>query len=181
MIEAVVDQVCNPRRGAPRWLVFATLAVATATMGACASNEAVEPELDEAFFRCEVLPVLDAGCSTLSCHGDEARPFLVYTRNRRRLDDTRTALDQPLSAAELEHNFLAAWGFVEPHDPDASPLLAKPLDESAGGWYHEGREQVGARDVFADAEDPGYLIIRRWIDGETAADPACMHPGEAVP
>jgi hypothetical protein len=134
------------------------------------------PALDAEFFRCNVQPVLAARCSFAACHGSNQRPLRVFAVQRMRLEVPWTAMTTPLTADELAANYRSAIGFAA--DGDAALLLRKPLDVTAGGSYHEGRELYGGDDVFLAEEDPGYQLLRRWIDGETAA--AGCEPTEEV-
>lgn len=145
-------------------------------LGACADNPAVEPSLDQAYFRCEVQPVLDERCATLVCHGDALRPLRIYSRNRLRLDADPVQLNLPMSDEELDINYAAAAAFVTDPVEDCF-LLRKPLDEASGGYYHEGRELYDEGDVFADEDDLGYQALLAWVQGE-AEDPACRYVGQ---
>ena len=134
------------------------------------------PDLDVAFHRCRVQPIVDARCSTLACHGDVRRPFHSFTRNRMRLVGTNLQRNLPLSAEELQLNYDSAIGFADPEVPEESWLLLKPLDADAGGYYHRGKELYSAGDVFLDVEDPDYVTLSAWVSGETE-DPGCVYPG----
>jgi hypothetical protein len=155
------------------------LAVVLAVMSsACQTAEVVEADLDEPYFRCRVQPVLDERCSMLECHGDVQRPLRVYTRNRLRLDAEPVQLNLPLSGDELRLNFDGAASFAGDERPvQESFLLRKPLDEAAGGYYHEGRELYLRGDVFASEEDSDYQTLLQWVLGETE-DPACTYLGQ---
>ncbi len=69
-------------------------------------------------------------------------------------------------------DFITVRPHTRPEAPATSPLLLKPLAESAGGLVH------GGGDIFADTLDADYLTIRDWIAGAretasvTAADAA---------
>jgi hypothetical protein len=62
-----------------------------------------------------------------------------------------------VGSLQTMRNVLAA-GYVDVAVPANSPLLLKPLDESAGGVMH------GGGDKFHALDDPGYLDFRAWID-----------------
>ena len=142
----------------------------------CQDNPVDESELDEAYYRCRVQPVFDARCSMLECHGTEERPLRVFSRNRLRLDADPVQLNLPMSDEELVLNRESAVGFVDGEDPHRSMLSRKPLDEDAGGYYHEGRELYLAGDVFADEDDDDYQTLLAWVSGESE-DPACSYAG----
>ena len=160
-------------RARARSVVLATGLVAAG----CQDNPVDESELDEAYYRCRVQPVFDASCSMLECHGTEARPLRVFSRNRLRLDADPVQLNLPMSDEELDLNRESALGFVNTEDPDRSLLSRKPLDEDAGGYYHEGRELYLEGDVFADEEDADYQVLLAWVSGESE-DPACNYAGQ---
>jgi hypothetical protein len=137
------------------------------------------PELDEDFFRCNVQPILTRSCSMFACHGNARRFFVVYARNRLRAgiaDESERNVF--LSDAELAHNFEAARAMVNASDPAQSPLLSKPLDPSAGGWYHVGGDlPFHGGDPFESAEDPDFLVMQQWVMGARAEDPDCIELG----
>jgi hypothetical protein len=152
---------------------FAGLLVAVSS---CSDDPVVEPDLDRAYFRCRIQPLLDTHCSMLACHGDEQRPFRVFARNRLRLDADPVALNLPLIPEELNANYESTASFT--HGPPHESLLAgKPLDEAAGGYVHDGRELYGRSDVFASRDDDDYRRLIEWMEGE-AEDPACSYAGE---
>ena len=133
--------------------------------------------LDEPYFRCRVQPVLTKYCSTFACHGDGARFFTVFARNRLRLAGDESERNAFLRPEERAFNYRAAIGMVDVEDPGESLLLRKPLEEAAGGWYHVGADEpFGGGDVFASADDPEYRALVEWVEGATE-DPACVEPG----
>jgi len=141
----------------------------------CVDNPIWLPDLDPAFHRCEVQPVFDNSCSTLACHGDGRRPFHVFTRNRLRLEGEITDLNQPLTQAEIDANFDNARGFASDRAQE-SWLLKKPLEPSAGGWFHIGKERFEGEDVWTTTDDPNYQVVLRWLAGEVG-DPTCVAKG----
>ena len=127
-------------------------------------------ELDEAFYRCRVEPVVAARCAFFACHGDPARPYRIYAPNRMRLDVTEDQRALYITAAETRANYDNALGFsvhVEAYGYDEPLLVEKPLDETIGGAYHEGAEIYGQGDVFTDPSDPELDVLRAWIAGAT--------------
>lgn len=147
--------------------------------GSCAGDlDAPQPlaSLDEPYFRCRVQPILTKSCSMLACHGDAARFFHFYARNRLRLGGTERDRNSFLRDDERRFNFLAASAMVDTDRPGESLLLQKPLDVRAGGWFHEGAELYGGGDVFASTDDAEYRVLRMWAEGATE-DPACVEPG----
>ncbi len=135
-----------------------------------------EAALDEAYFRCKVQPVLTKSCAAFACHGDAKRFFRVFGRNRLRLQGSEAQRNAPLTDAERRNNFEAARAFVVADDPGKSLLLLKPLDQSAGGYYHGGATLFDQGDVFLSKDDPDYRILIDWVLG-AKDDPACVEPG----
>ena len=127
-------------------------------------------ELDEAFYRCRVEPVVVARCAFFACHGDPSRPYRIYAPNRMRLDVTEDQRALYLTEAETRANYENAIGFsvaVAGYGYDEPLLVEKPLDQSIGGAYHEGAEIYGAGDVFMDPNDPELDVLRAFIAGAT--------------
>lgn len=133
------------------------------------------PELDEAYFRCRVQPVLTKDCSAFGCHGDARRYFRVFARNRLRYGGTEEERNAFLRDSERAANFDSARAMVSATDPDSSLLLLKPLNQPAGGYYHGARLQ-GTTDVFETRDDPEFKILAAWVGG-AKEDPACIEPG----
>jgi hypothetical protein len=160
-------------------LVMRTIAVAIAAGGCTTAltDPSPAPDLDRAFFRCEVQPVLSARCAFGACHASARRPLRLYAVGRMRLDVAWDRLAAPLTTAELDANYEVARGFVADVQAD-SYLLSKPLDTRAGGLYHRGQDLFGDDDVFLSTSDPGYRQIAAWIAGQTA--PADCLPTEEV-
>lgn len=147
--------------------------------GGCLSDltaEQAPPDLDEAFFRCRVQPVLTKSCAALLCHGDPERPFRVYARNRLRLGGSEAERNAFLREAERAFNFASARAFASPGAPEQSLLLLKPLDERAGGYYHGGAVEYGQGNLFASDEDADFETLRAWLSGEKE-EAACTEPG----
>ncbi len=144
------------------------------------------PALDFNYYRCEVQPVLDRGCSMLGCHGtDTGRPFRVYSRGRLRNDQTvqqvptcpigpqMVNLQQAgsgtvmcvgwsrLTQQEWAKNFqsaqLQAVGAATPADSD---LLKQPT---------VGTAAAHANTKLFTPQDPGYLKVQAWLGGATAS------------
>ena len=133
--------------------------------------------LDEAYFRCNVQPILTKSCAAYACHGSSVRYFKLFGRNRLRLGGTIAKLNAPMSAAERAWNYDAARALVDPASPDTTLLLLKPLEGSAGGYFHGGATFFGQGNVFPDRKDPDYVVLEKWVHGTKAEDPACVEPG----
>lgn len=134
-----------------------------------------EAELDEAFFRCRVQPILTKNCSNFACHGDGARPFVIFARNRLRLGGTEPDRNAFLGDDERTFNFHSAAAMVDAERPDESPLLMKPLATAAGGWFHGASRLENGYDVF-DERDGEWMVLSDWAHGATA-EPDCIEPG----
>lgn len=133
------------------------------------------PALDEPYFRCRVQPILTKSCSAFACHGDGKRFFRIFARNRLRYGGTEEQRNAFLRPEERAFNFNAARAVVDPNDPSASLLLLKPLEQSAGGYYH-GALPLGTSDVFPNRDDPDFKTLSAWVNG-AKEDPACIEPG----
>ena len=141
------------------------------------------PPLDRAYFRCHVQSVLTRSCSMFACHGADgtsgtnSRYFRVYARSRLRAAGIAEAMrNSTFTAAEYEANFTAAGDLVDVGAPDNSLLLLKPLDQSAGGFFHRGADLYGQGDVFLSKTDPDFVLLSAWVHGATE-DPKCIEPG----
>lgn len=129
----------------------------------------------DAEFQRLALPVLQARCADVACHGvapdAEARGEVIdWDRLHLRLDDDgRIADPAQARAASLRH-----VNTREP--PEFSSLLRKPLAVAAGGVGHLGGG------TFWTLDDPDLARLRAWIDGETAGgeDPTPLDPLEQL-
>ncbi len=103
--------------------------------------------LDRELFDQTVLPIFsDKGCDNRSCHGgDFAGSFILSP-----VDDKSAAVDFAQAALQ-----------ITPLDPQASPLLLKPLHETGGGLPHTAFPLF---DGFPDTADPDYVAILAWIE-----------------
>lgn len=132
--------------------------------------------LDRPFFDCRVQPVLTKTCAGFACHGDAARYFTTFTRNRLRYGGTEDERNAQMRTIERDFNYTSALAEVDADDPEQSLLLLKPLAEGGGGYFHRGAEIFGKGDVFADREDRDFLVLSDWVNGATE-DPSCVEPG----
>jgi hypothetical protein len=139
-------------------------------------DEAGQLALDEPYFRCRVQPVLTKSCAAFACHGSSERFFTVFARGRLRLGGDESERAAFLRDSERAFNFASAAAMVDVEVPERSLLLLKPLEPSAGGYYHVGADLFGGADVFASADDPDYRVLREWVLGATD-DAACLEPG----
>lgn len=134
------------------------------------------PELDVAYFRCRVQPVLAKSCGAFACHGDGRRFFHVFARNRMRAQGVENERNAALTQVELQANYDAARALVDPASPATSVLLMKPLDARAGGSFHRGGEIFGGGNVFLAREEADFKTLAAWTNG-TKEDPTCVEPG----
>ena len=128
--------------------------VAIATIPACQSPESPEPPsggeryiLSYERFVQDVQPVLTSqGCNAVGdCHGGGIRGTLALS---------------PPKEPDPQFDFEQVRLQVFPYEIESSPILLKPLAESAGGSPH-------SFEPFASVDDPGYLTIRSWIEEGT--------------
>ncbi|MBK7859781.1 MAG: hypothetical protein IPJ65_14400 [Archangiaceae bacterium] len=109
---------------------------------------------DRMLFELESAPLLEQRCGDSSCHGSARHAYALYAVGRRRLETAATWSRAPLTAAELDLNWLATLGFLDAPEPVRTTLLAKALGRSHGG---------GA--VFAHPSDPECQAVLRWLEG----------------
>jgi len=130
-------------------------------LAGCANVEPGATEvarLDRVQFAATVQPILAESCANPSCHGRPERALSLYAPRRFREDPSRTYLDEPLTAEELEHNFCASSALVDPSAIDQSPLLRKSLGEKSGSHH-------GGGVVFDGPNDDRYRTLRVWAEG----------------
>lgn len=130
-------------------------------------DESAPPTVDADTFACHVYPVLARDCGFPACHGTNERAFQVFAPGR-----TRLSPDVSLTAAatqdELDQTLARTRSMLAgARTPEQSLLLRKPLEVESGGAGHMGRDWAG-RDVYADQEAPGYVVIERWARGRIA-------------
>lgn len=105
-------------------------------------------------FEREAAPLLAKRCGDVACHGTERHAFALFAVGRRRLRVADTFSSRPLSAAELDANFLSTLGFLDAAAPLDTTLLRKALGQGHGGDA-----------VFAHPSDPECLAVVRWLEG----------------
>lgn len=135
----------------------------------CAESQ---PELtlatpDPATFQEFAYPVLLRDCGFPACHGSHERFFQVFGPGRGRLDAATRPIDPP-TMAELLFTYERSVSMIDPHDPDQSLLLRKPLSAAVHGAGHEGVDSLG-RNVYEHEIDAGYVVLRAWVRGELVA------------
>jgi hypothetical protein len=143
-----------------------------------ANPPAPQAQVDEAFFRCDVQPVVTKWCSSFACHGDARRYFHVFARNRLRAQGTESERNAALTQEEMTSNFESARAMLSP-DGGASLFLQKPLEQDAGGSFHRGATLFGQGNVFASQNDPEWRVLSDWAAGKKE-DPACIEPGSQL-
>ncbi len=111
--------------------------------------------LDRTVFEQSIQPDLSAACANASCHGRPERALSLYAARHWRADPTRLHLDEPLSSAELDHNYSVSCAMAWADEL----LLRKPLAHHAD-TYHGG----GA--VFDGVTDERYRALRDWARGD---------------
>ncbi|MEZ4464612.1 MAG: hypothetical protein R3F43_08950 [bacterium] len=95
-----------------------------------------------AMFGDEVNGMLLMRCADGDCHGTP-RVQLGNIVSRYWLKDGDCSVDWNYAASQL---------FIDPREPETSPLLTRPLSRNHGG-----------REVFRGQADPGYVLLRRWV------------------
>ena len=141
-------------------LAMVSVAIGLQCVGCDGPGSSWEPirSFDYALYVSTVEPVLAEGCASPSCHGDPIRPFALYGVMGWRDDPAAAFLPDPLTPAELNHNFLTSSVFADSGDtPNDALLLRKPLGD-AGDTYHGGGV------VFGAVTDAGYLTVLSWIE-----------------
>ena len=148
----------------------AAIVIAGVVLAGCQSGLADAqdlPSVDEAYFRCNVQPIVTKSCSMFLCHGDTARYYTVFARNRLRfgVDERNAEMIEP----EWRFAYDATRAHIDRDDPDDSLLLKKPLDESAGGYFHGGATEFGQGDVYLSTDEEDYRTLLAWVNGATAS------------
>ena len=126
------------------------------TAGCVHSGEEALPAPDFDAFSTQVQPILAARCGNPTCHGDPARPWMLYSPFQHRIDVTQVHLDTPLTAEELDRNYQRTLGFLS--GGSRALMLTKPLDIAAGGAGHKGGPQ------FFERSEPEFQVLLRWVD-----------------
>lgn len=111
-------------------------------------------------FERDVYPVLLRNCAFPDCHANHERFLVVYGPGRVRVPFDTELFDPP-TPDELSLAYERARSMLRADAPDASLLLRKGLEASAGGASHMGTDSLG-RNVFADTSDPEYMTLLRW-------------------
>ncbi|GJM43591.1 MAG: hypothetical protein DHS20C21_04330 [Gemmatimonadota bacterium] len=133
-------------RDSRRWIGF----LAVGCLGCASPLEPVAPPsggteltLDFATYQRDVAPILlSQGCSTAECHGGGIRGTYELS---------------PLDAPNAQFDFEQTAIQVNVAELTASPILAEPLAESAGGTPHQ-------HEPFASIWDSDYQTILAWIE-----------------
>jgi hypothetical protein len=161
---------------APACLLLALVATSAGCQSGLTDEAPLSGTLDKAYFDCKVQPVLTKSCSALACHGDPARYYRVYARNRLRLGLPESKRPSFLTAEERAFNYDMARAYVVPGAPGESFLLQKALAQEKGGYYHGGEALFKRGNVFWDKTEKDYQALEAWVNG-AKEDPACIEPG----
>jgi hypothetical protein len=156
------------RRGASLARALAAMGWTTLTgtllqLNGCDSGDGAThiPAPEVAKFELEAYPVLLRDCGFPACHGSHDRFFRVFGPGRSRLLET-TPMFSPATADELSQSYARARSMLSNQGSVLeSWLLRNPLAASAGGAHHGGEDHWG-RNVYQNADAPGYLTIRAW-------------------
>ncbi len=84
-----------------------------------------------------------------------------------------------MTPVERRFDFDATRAQVNREEPSQSLLLLKPLDESAGGYFHGGATEYGLGDVYLTKDDPDYQVLLDWAAG-AREQPDCSEPGSEL-
>ncbi|MBX3246626.1 MAG: hypothetical protein KF901_05530 [Myxococcales bacterium] len=151
------------------WVSLSVLALVVVTGCSADVISPVPVAPDRCAFEEEVYPILARDCGFPYCHGTSDRFFQVWAPGRARLDAEATGILAPPTRAELERSYDRARSMLRGYDPEGTPddalLLRKPLEVSAGGAGHAGRDALG-RNVYASQEDPRWQTLHQWAHGE---------------
>ena len=145
-----------------RALVLAALVCGIALAIGCGARDEARQQirmLDRGAFESDIQPILERRCANPTCHGREDRPLSVYAPRCWREDPARIHMDEPLTASEIEHDYVASCVMAQIAAPNGSLFARKALGER-GGLYHGG----GA--VFDGPSDPEYRALEAWARGE---------------
>lgn len=153
----------------PRYELLRGVALALGLLGALGSCAPQDnpyepyPEPDLESFRLDVQPMLRLECATSGCHGTHQRALTLFSVDGLRAEPSAAqgAIDpDELSEAELGWNYDAMRMRLRgEQDADEAELLLKCLAPSAGGIVHSDWLVV-----FEDREEPGYVVLRDWIE-----------------
>ena len=158
----------------------ALLAIALACGAACSGEDTGQhgfARREFMPFQREVYPVLLRDCGFPDCHGAPERFFRVWGPGRSRLPRETMipeALDLP-TGDEVAGTYSLAQSMIDAEDPVQSLLLRTPLAVVAGGAGHLGVDKYG-RNVYRTAQDPGYLVIARWVMSPPPAERPAQAP-----
>jgi len=148
--------------------IAAAACSATCTDGGAWSGNVGQADFNT--FEREVYPVLMRDCGYSNCHGVEQRAFQVWGPGRSRL---RTGSDD-IRVDERQRTYARALSmlYTDGSRPlSESPLLAKPLEISAGGATHAGVDRYG-RNVYRSRDDAGFQVLLHWAQGMPIAQQA---------
>jgi hypothetical protein len=154
------------------------------------------PPLDLELFKCKVMPLLQAKCSQLGCHGTETdRPLRGYARGRlRHAGETIKTTCQPTpgtdrqlagctgsiececgvsphTATEVQLNFDGARGFALDADGNALAPGQEASSDLIAQAVIGGKAHAGVH-VFKTG-DPDEQALRDWISGKKLGQ-ACV-------
>jgi len=159
-----------------KWILFGVALLALGCNTGLTDEAPYSEKLDEAYFRCRVQPILTKSCAALACHGDIKRYYHLFSRNRMRLSGGEEQRNAQLSAQERAFNYNATRAIVNVETPNDSYLLLKPLESTAGGYYHGGATRYDKGNIYLNRDDPDFKTLEKWVNGEKE-DPACIEPG----
>ncbi len=148
----------------PRLRHFA-LCIALCGLDSCSveAEQLTVPAPDASEFATKAYPVLQRDCGFPACHGSPQRFFRVFGPGRTRLRPETDPFADPTPEELMQSYDRARSMLASTGDLGLPLLLRKPLDLSAGGTDHGGRDNWG-RNVYQNTDAPGYQVLRRWAD-----------------
>ncbi len=123
-------------------------------------------------FERDVIPVLEARCASLSCHGVAPDAEAAGETLNWDLYYLRLGADGHIAGTQQAYD--ATMRIIDCVDPAFSPLLRIPLPADFGGRPHVGG------DSFRTPDDAAYQTILRWVESEPTGghDPAPLDERE---
>lgn len=144
-------------------LIGIGLSLAVCGLGGCSveGKRLSVPAPEASDFETKVYPVLQRDCGFPECHGSPKRFFRVFGPGRTRLRPETPLFADPTPEELMQSYDRARSMLANTGDLDLSLLLRKPLDKSAGGARHEGRDNW-SRNIYTSTDAPGYQVLINW-------------------
>lgn len=108
-------------------------------------------------FEQEVQPSLTFRCGSPVCHGQDSRPFALYSPGVRRMDADRSYSMDPLTDEESLANAYQVLAFTNFDSVEDSIILTKPQQRAEGSEHHDGGQ------LMVGPKDPLYRALLDWL------------------